>query len=120
MNKPHKKLDVGTGTVNLAQRVYTITDRVPVNEQFGQTSLIRRTTISIPSNIAEGTARQTEKEFPQFLYVSKGSLRALDTQPELARRLEYLGQMEWAKLNDLLERVDRMLRGLIRHLKAKH
>ena len=120
MNKPHKKLDVWTGAVDLAQLVYQTTDRFPVKEQFGLTSQIRRATVSIPSNIAEGAARQTKKEFIQFLHVSKGALSELDTQLELARRLEYLGQVECEALNELLERVDRMLSGLIRHLKAKH
>jgi len=119
MNKPHKKLDVWTSAVDLAQLAYKITDRFPAKEQFGLTSQIRRATVSIPSNIAEGAARQTKKEFIQFLHVSKGSLRELDTQLELAKRLEYLGQTEWEALNELLERVDRMLSGLIRHLKAK-
>lgn len=119
MNKPHKELDVWTGTVDLAQLVYKITDRFPVKEQFGLTSQIRRAAISIPSNIAEGAARQTKKEFVQFLHISKGSLSELDTQLELAKRLEYLGQTEWEALNELLERVDRMLSGLIRHLGAK-
>jgi four helix bundle protein len=96
-----------------------VTERFPSNEQFGLTSQIRRAAVSIPSNIAEGAARQTRKEFIQFLHVSKGSLSELDTQLELAKRLEYLGQAEWEALNVLLERVDRMLSGLIRHLKTK-
>jgi len=119
MNKPHKKLDVWTGAVDLVQLVYKITARFPVKEQFGLTSQIRRATVSIPSNIAEGAARQTRKEFIQFLHVSKGSLSELDTQLEIANRLEYLEQTEWEALNELLERVDKMLSGLIRHLKAK-
>lgn len=119
MNKPHKKLDVWTSAIDLAQLAYTITDRFPAKEQFGLTSQIRRAAISIPSNIAEGAVRQTKKEFVQFLYVSKGSLSELDTQLELAKRLACLEQTEWDELNELLERVDRMLSGLIPHLKAK-
>ena len=70
--------------------------------------------------MAEGAARQTKKEFIQFLHISKGSLSELDTQLELARRLEYLGQIEWEVLNELLERVDRLLSGLIRHFFVEH
>ncbi len=119
MNKPHKKLDAWATAVDLAQLVYKTADRFPSKEQFGLANQTRRAAVSIPSNIAEGAARQTKKEFIQFLHVSKGSLSELDTQLELAKRLEYLGQTEWEALNELLERVDRMLSGLINHLRAK-
>jgi len=119
MNKPHKKLNAWSDAVDLAQQIYRVTEKFPSNEQFGLTNQIRRAAVSIPSNVAEGAARQTKKEFLQFLHVSKGSLSELDTQLELARRLEYLTQIEWEALNQLLERVDRMLSGLIRHLRAK-
>jgi four helix bundle protein len=119
VNKPHKKLNAWIDAVDLAQQIYRITERFPPNEQFGLTSQIRRAAVSIPSNMAEGAARQTKKEFIQFLRISKGSLSELDTQLEIARRLEYLGQVEWEALNELLERVDRLLSGLIRHLKTK-
>jgi four helix bundle protein len=119
VNKPHKKLNAWTDAVDLAQQIYRITERFPPNEQFGLTSQIRRAAVSIPSNMAEGAARQTKKEFIQFLHISKGSLSELDTQLEIARRLEHLGQVEWEALNELLERVDRLLSGLIRHLKTK-
>ncbi len=98
---------------------YRTTGEFPEKEQFGLTAQARRAAISIPSNIAEGAARQTKKEFIQFLYIAKGSLSELDTQLELARRLDYLGQKELESLVDMLERVDRMLSGLIRHLRNK-
>jgi four helix bundle protein len=119
MNKPHKKLDVWAAAVDLAHLIYKTTDRFPVREQFGLTSQARRAAVSIPSNIAEGAARHTKREFVQFLHIAKGSLSELDTQLELARRLEYLGQMEWEMLDAQLERVDKMLSGLIRHAGAK-
>ena len=119
MNKPHKKFDAWATAVGLAQLVCQTTDRFPTKEQFGLANQARRAAVSIPSNIAEGAARQTKKEFDQFLHISKGSLSELDPQLELARRLEYLGQMEWEALNELLEGVDRMLSGLICHLRAK-
>jgi four helix bundle protein len=117
MNKPHKKLDVWTSAIDLAHLVYQTADRFPSKERFGLSSQIRRAAVSIPSNIAEGAARHSKKEFVQFLHIAKGSLSELDTQ--LAKRLEYLGQTEWTTLNELLERVDKMLSGLIRHLGAK-
>ena len=102
MNKPHKKLNAWTDAVDLAQQIYRVTERFPSNEQFGLASQIRRAAVSIPSNMAEGAARQTKKEFIQFLHVSKGSLSELDTQLEIARRLECLGQVEWEALNERL------------------
>lgn len=119
MNKPHKKLDAWTTAIELAQHVYQNTDHFPSTEQYGLTSQIRRAGVSIPSNIAEGATRQTKREFVQFLHIAKGSLSEPDTQLELAVRLKYLGTKEWAVLNALLERVDKMLSGLIRSLGAK-
>jgi len=68
MNKPHKKLNAWSDAVDIAQQVYRVTERFPSNEQFGLTSQIRRAAVSILSNIAEGAARQTKKEFLSFPY----------------------------------------------------
>ena len=119
MNKPHKKLDAWTSAIDLAHLVYQTADRFPSKGRFGLSSQIRRAAVSIPSNIAEGVARHSKKEFVQFLHIAKGSLSELDTQLEMANRLEYRGQTEWTTLNELLERVDKMLSGFIRHLGAK-
>jgi four helix bundle protein len=119
MNKPHKKLDVWTNALDFAQQIYKITEQFPAREQFGIANQIRRATVSIPSNIAEGAARQTKKEFIQFLYIAKGSLSEVDTQMEIAKGLQYLSQSNWATLNGKLERIDRMLSGLIRSLRTK-
>jgi len=77
---------------------------------------IRRATISIPSNIAEGAARQTKKEFTNYLHMAQGSLSELDTQVELARRLGYLDEETFRILDKRMERIDKMITGLIRHL----
>ena len=105
--------------MDLTQHIYQVTDRFPIKEQYGLSNQIKRAAVSIPSNIAEGAARHSKKEFVQFLHISKGSLSELDTQLELAKRLEYLSQPDWKDVNELLERVDKMLSGLIRHLRAK-
>ena len=119
MNKPHKKLDAWTSAIDPAQLVYKTADKFPVKERYGLSSPIRRAAVSIPSNIAEGAARYSKKEFLQFLYIAKGALSELDTQLELAKRLKYVDENEWITLNELLERVDKMLSGLIRHLGAR-
>ena len=105
--------------MDLTQHIYQVTDRFPIKEQYGLSNQIQRAAVSITSNIAEGAARHSKKEFIQFLYIAKGSLSELDTQLELAKRLEYVRDTEWETLNERLERVDRMLSGLIRHLRAK-
>jgi four helix bundle protein len=120
MNKPHKKLNAWSDAVDLAQQIYRVTERFPSNEQFGLTSQIRRAAVSIPSNIAEGAARQTKKELINFLHIAKGSLSELDTQLEIARRLEYLDQTRWETLDERLERIDRMLSGLVRSLRRRN
>jgi four helix bundle protein len=120
MDKPHKKLNAWSDAVDLAQQIYRVTERFPSNEQFGLTSQIRRAAVSIPSNIAEGAARQTKKEFLNFLHIAKGSLSELDTQLEIARRLEYLDQARWETLDERIERIDCMLSGLVRSLRNRN
>ena len=120
MDKPHKKLNAWSDAVDLAQQIYRVTERFPSNEQFGLTSQIWRAAVSIPSNIAEGAARQTKKEFLNFLHIAKGSLSELDTQLEIARRLEYLDQARWETLDERIERIDCMLSGLVRSLRNRN
>ena len=114
----HHDLTVWQESMQLVSETYALTKKLPREEMFGLTTQMRRSAVSVPSNIAEGAARQTKKEFVQLLHISKGSLSELDTQLEIARRLEYLGKIEWEALNNLLERVDKMLSGLIRHLRV--
>lgn len=69
--------------------------------------------MSVPSNIAEGAARQTKKEFIQFLYIARGSLSELDTQLDLVTGLAFLNQRDRSQLDEKMERVDKMINGLI-------
>jgi four helix bundle protein len=81
---------------------------------------MRRAAVSIPSNIAEGAARQTPREFIQYLHVSQGSLSELDTQVEIAERLVWLKENDGERLESAMNRMDKMLSGLIRHQKSSH
>ena len=119
MEKPHKKLDVWNQSVNLVTTIYQTTNQFPKEERYGLTDQIRRAAVSIPSNIAEGAARQTRKEFINYLHMAQGSLSELDTQMECAKRLGYLRDGNWQKLDDDLERIDKMLSGLIRKLRRE-
>lgn len=88
--RTHKDLDVWNKSMDLAFDLYSMTKDFPKEEVYGLTSQIRRSIVSIASNIAEGAARGSKKEFIQFLYISLGSIAELETQLLLAKRLEYL------------------------------
>jgi four helix bundle protein len=90
MGKNFRDLDVWHLGVELAETVYRVTARFPKSELFALTSQMRRAAVSIPSNIAEGRARGSSREFLHFLSISRGSLAELETQLELAIRLDYI------------------------------
>ena len=118
MEKPHKKLDVWQKAMDLVIQIYRITESFPKEEKYGLSNQVRRAAVSVPSNIAEGAARQTKKEFVNYLHMAQGSLSELDTQLEVARRLAFLDGKIWEDLDKRLQRVDKMLSGLIRHQSA--
>jgi four helix bundle protein len=91
MVKSFRDLDVWHLGVELAETVYRVTARFPKSELFALSSQMRRAAVSIPSNIAEGRARDSSREFLHFLAISQGSLAELETQLELAIRLDYTG-----------------------------
>ena len=114
--KTHKDLDVWEKSMDLGERVYRRTERFPDSEKYGLTNQIRRCAVSVSSNIVEGAARNTDKEFVQFYYIALGSLSELETQLLIAERLKYSQNI------DILENVveiRRMLLGLIKYLKSK-
>ena len=117
MDKPHKKLDLWNAGMDLAVTVYQVTDSFPREERYGLINQVRRAVVSIPSNVAEGAGRQTKKEFISYLHMAQGSLSELDTHLELAKRLGYLAQDNWVIIDRRMERIDKMLSGLIRHQK---
>lgn len=86
----HKELDVWKLGMDIVERIYKITNSFPKSEQFGLMSQMRRAAVSIPSNIAEGAARNSSKENIHFLYFSLGSLSELETQCLISQRLGFL------------------------------
>lgn len=103
--------------MDLVIDLYQTTNSFPAREMYSLTDQMRRAAISIPSNIAEGAARQTKKEFINYLHMAQGSLSEVDTQIEIAMRLGYLGDQDVKELENKMQRVDKMLSGLIRHEK---
>jgi four helix bundle protein len=89
MGKNFRELDVWHLGVELAETVYRVTARFPKSELFALSSQMRRAAVSIPSNIAEGRSRDSRLDFLHFLSISRGSLAELETQLELAIRLDY-------------------------------
>lgn len=89
LTKPHKNLDVWKKSLELVKLVYNKTNTFPKSEIYGLTNQMRRAATSIPSNIAEGAARNTKKEFVQFLHIAQGSMSELDTHFEIAIVLDY-------------------------------
>ncbi len=111
----HKDLEVWKKSMDLVSNIYKITESFPNKELYGLTNQIRRAAVSIPSNIAEGAARNSKKEFIQFLYIALGSLSELETQIIIANRLKYLNNLD--TLLEDLKFSQKLINGLIYYLK---
>lgn len=119
MNAPatHRDLVAWQETMALVETVYRETATFPKEENYGLTTQIRRCAVSVPSNIAEGAARNSSREYVQFLGISCGSLSELETQLELAKRLGFLKADSISFKH--ADRVARLVRALRRVLKAR-
>ena len=118
MVKSYKDLIVWQKSVDLSLQIYKITKNFPKEETYGIVSQMRRCAISIPSNIAEGSTRRGKSEYIQFLYISFASGAELETQLLIAKKLEYLPQSDFEKLNNLLQEIMKMLNSLIAKIKS--
>jgi len=114
--RPHKKLNVWKKSIEFVTKIYKVTESFPDSEKFGLISQIRRSAVSIPSNISEGAARSSKKEFIQFLSIAQGSTSELETQLIISNNLGFLKTENMHLLNELDE-ISRMIIGLIRTLK---
>lgn len=107
--KTHKDLDVWRRSIDLVASVYKTTSLFPKEELYGLTSQIRRAAVSIPSNIAEGAARNHVNEFRQFLYIALGSGAELETQLIIAKMLGFISDEKSQTLINELNSISRML-----------
>ena len=114
--KTHRDLDIWNEGIELVIKIYESVERFPRDERYGLIDQIKRASVSIPSNIAEGAARNSSKEFMQFLYIALGSASELETQLIISKRLGFLANED---LFERLERVKSKILGLIRHLKGR-
>ncbi len=113
----HKDLDVWKLSIQFVKEVYQLTVQFPSEEKFGLITQIRRAAISIPSNIAEGAARNSVKDYIRFLYISLGSLSELETQLIIAGELGYSTDIK--DMLDKIETIRPKLLNLIKYLKSK-
>jgi four helix bundle protein len=114
--KTHKDLDVWKNSIDFVTEIYRITKEFPKEELYGLVSQLRRASVSIPSNIAEGSARKGNQEFKQFLFISLASSSEIDTQLIIARNLNYIDQIKFDKLQSELNTISKMLQGLIKSI----
>ena len=113
--KTHKDLDVWKLGIQLVTEIYKSTSCFPKEETYGLTSQMRRCAVSIPSNIAEGAARNSKSEFLRYLYIALGSASELETQIIIAFNLDYLKSPRC----ELLEKLRRKLLNFIKYQKNK-
>ncbi len=107
-----KELNVWKESMSLAKEIYFVTKSFPSEEKYGLTSQINRCSISIPSNIAEGAGRGTDKDFNQFLNIALGSAFELETQLLLSHEFNYITKEQTQLLTEKVCKVQRMLNGL--------
>ena len=115
--KSYKELKVWQKSFDLVFDIYTLMKDMPISEQYGLTSQIKRCSISIPSNIAEGFGRNSQKSFSQFLKISRGSLLELETQLLISQKLELIviDKIIYSKIENL----SKMLNSLIKKIDSK-
>ena len=102
--------------IEIVSDIYILTKRFPKEELYGLTSQLRRSAISIPSNIAEGFRRYHNKEYKQFLYIALGSCAELETQIAIAKNLKYITEEKEIELTEKLDHICRMTSNLIKKL----
>jgi len=115
--RKHQELDVWNDAIDLVERIYRLTATFPADERYGLSSQLRRAAVAIPSNLAEGAARSSRREFLRFLDIARSSLVEIETQIVIARRLA-MAPYE-ANLDGSLERVFARLSALIRKIAEK-
>ncbi|MFA6980591.1 MAG: four helix bundle protein [Ignavibacteriaceae bacterium] len=117
--KTHKDLDVWRNSIDMVTDIYNCTKDFPKEELYGIVNQLRRASISVPSNIAEGAGRHSQKEFVQFLYIALGSMAEVETQLIISLNLKFIDASIFETLNNKLIIIRSQLFGLIKHLQNK-
>ena len=120
MLKNYKELRVWQKSYELCVKIYKITAKFPNEEKFGLTSQIKRSAVSIPSNIAEGYGRKTTADYIRMLYIAYGSVCELETQMLLAGDLGFVDMSETESTKSDISEIERMLKALIKSLESSN
>ena len=107
-------------SMTLVTEIYQLTNTFPKEEIYGLTSQIRRSAISIPSNISEGYGRDGNKDYLKFLNIGISSLFEMQTQLEIAYNLKYINEIQFNKINEESKEIERMLSSFIRRIKERN
>lgn len=118
--KSYKELIVWQKSVQLVKEVYLLTDNFPKSEIYGITSQMRRASISIPSNIAEGYGRKSTKEYTQFYSISYGSALELETQIIISKELKLADSDKFLKAELLMKEILKMLNTMLSKMKSNN
>jgi four helix bundle protein len=102
--------------MDLVEEIYSISSRFPKDERFGLTSQIRRACVSVPSNIGEGSRRKRRNAFLHHLDIALGSQGEVEVQLEIARRLRFVSEADYKRIQPAVEEISKMLNGLIASL----
>jgi four helix bundle protein len=117
MIKSYRDLTIWQKAMDLSVEIYRVTRDFPVSERYNLASQLKRASISIPANIAEGRTRTGRGEFRRSVSIARGSIAELETELELARRLGYVSNETHSRLAVAVEEVGRMASGLLKKLK---
>jgi len=117
--KTFRELIVWQKSMDFVTEIYKASKQFPKDENYGLTSQIRRSAVSIPSNISEGYGREGLNDYLRFLNIAMASLFELQTQLEIAYNLEYIHKEKFDNLYELSREIERMLSSFIRSLKSK-
>ena len=117
--KTYKDLVVWQKAMDLVTEIYRITARFSKEELYGLTSQIRRSAVSVPSNIAEGYGRKSTNDYIRFLQISMGSLYELQTQLQIARNLTFISDVAFQSIYESTREIERMLSSLINKIGPK-
>jgi four helix bundle protein len=112
--RPHERLDCWKLAMDVVEEVYRVTKTFPKEETYGLASQMRRASVSVPANIAEGSARKTDQEKRQFYYIARASLSELETHVEIARRLQFMPDDAVSLLQKKCSRIAAMINGMVR------
>ena len=105
-----KRLNVWNKSIVLVKEIYVITNKFPKTEQYGLVSQMQRAAVSIPANIAEGSAKSSNKEFSRFLEISLGSICELETMTIIAKELNYMNEESFISIDKQIQEVQLMIK----------